>query len=66
MVQHADPATRATLIDALMGSMGNVIANNRTLDGLAEWMEVVVMQRHITTDIFNSSLMNSKSDVTSR
>ena len=39
MVQHADPATRATLIDALMVSIGSVIANNRTLDGLAEWME---------------------------
>ena len=39
MVQQADPATRATLIDALMVSIGSVIANNRTLDGIAEWME---------------------------
>lgn len=39
MVQDADQAERDTLLDALLVSMGGVINANRTLDGLAEWVE---------------------------
>lgn len=39
MVQHPDPATRDSLLDSLLASMGGVINANRTLDGLAEWVE---------------------------
>jgi hypothetical protein len=39
MVQHPDPATRDSLLDSLLASMGGVITANRTLDGLAEWVE---------------------------
>lgn len=39
MVQNPDPATRDSLLDSLLASMGGVINANRTLDGLAEWVE---------------------------
>lgn len=39
MVQNPDPAIRNTTIDALLVGIGSVINANRTLDGLAEWIE---------------------------
>ncbi len=39
MVQHPDPATRDALLDVLLVALSGVITTNRTLDGLAEWVE---------------------------
>lgn len=39
MVQHPDQAMRDSVVDALLGSIGGIITSNRSLDGLAEWME---------------------------
>lgn len=39
IVQDADQAQRDALLDSLLVSMGGVINANRTLDGLAEWVE---------------------------
>jgi len=39
MVQNPDPATRDTLLDTLLVALSGVITANRTLDGLAEWVE---------------------------
>ena len=39
MVQSPDPALRDSILDALLVSIGGVINANRTLDGLAEWIE---------------------------
>ena len=39
MVQNPDPALRDSTLDALLVSIGSVINANRTLDGLAEWVE---------------------------
>ena len=39
MVQNPDPALRDSTLDALLVSIGSVITANRTLDGLAEWIE---------------------------
>ncbi len=39
MVQDANPATRDSLLDALLAAVGGVIAADRTLGGLAEWVE---------------------------
>jgi hypothetical protein len=39
MVQNPDPAARDALLDVLLVALSGVITGNRTLDGLAEWME---------------------------
>jgi hypothetical protein len=39
MVQNPDPTIRNSTIDALLVGIGSVINANRTLDGLAEWVE---------------------------
>lgn len=39
LVQDPVPAARDSKIDALLVSIGTVLAANRTLDGLAEWVE---------------------------
>lgn len=39
MVQNPDPVIRDSTLDALLVSIGSVITANRTLDGLAEWVE---------------------------
>jgi hypothetical protein len=39
LVQNADSATRSNLLDALLVNIGSIINANRTLDGLAEWVE---------------------------
>jgi hypothetical protein len=39
MVQNPDSAARNTALDTLLVSIGSVINANRTLDGLAEWVE---------------------------
>jgi len=39
MVQNASPATRNSSLDGLLVAIGGVINANRTLDGLAEWVE---------------------------
>lgn len=39
MVQNPDPAIRDSTLDALLVSIGGIINANRTLDGLAEWVE---------------------------
>lgn len=39
LVQNADSATRSSLLDGLLVSIGGIINANRTLDGLAEWVE---------------------------
>lgn len=39
MVQNPDPTIRNSTIDALLVGIGSVINANRTLDGLAEWIE---------------------------
>lgn len=39
MVQTPDPTIRNSTIDALLVGIGSVINANRTLDGLAEWIE---------------------------
>ena len=39
MVQNPDPAARNTALDALLANVGAVVSANRTLDGLAEWIE---------------------------
>lgn len=39
MVQEANQAERDSLLDSLLVSMGGVLNANRTLDGLAEWVE---------------------------
>ena len=39
MVQNPNSATRDTALDALLVSISSVINTNRTLDGLAEWVE---------------------------
>ncbi len=39
MVQNPDSAARNTALDALLVNIGSVINANRTLDGLAEWVE---------------------------
>ncbi len=39
MAQNPDSATRDTSLDNLLASIGGIINANRTLDGLAEWME---------------------------
>ena len=37
--QNPDAATRDALLDVLLVALSGVIATNRTLDGLAEWVE---------------------------
>lgn len=39
MVQNGDSAARDKQLDALLVSIGGIITANRTLGGLAEWME---------------------------
>lgn len=39
LVQNADSSTRSNLLDALLINIGSIINANRTLDGLAEWVE---------------------------
>jgi hypothetical protein len=39
LVQNPDPATRDALLDVLLVALSGVITANRTLDGLAEWVE---------------------------
>jgi hypothetical protein len=39
MIQNAVSAARDTALDALLVSIGAIIAANRTLGGLAEWVE---------------------------
>jgi len=39
LVQNADSTTRSSLLDNLLVSIGSIINTNRTLDGLAEWVE---------------------------
>lgn len=39
MVQNAVSATRDTALDALLVNIGAIITANRTLGGLAEWVE---------------------------
>jgi hypothetical protein len=39
LVQNPDPATRDALLDVLLVALSGVITSNRTLDGLAEWVE---------------------------
>lgn len=39
MVQNPDPAARDALLDVVLVAISSVIAANRTLDGLAEWVE---------------------------
>ncbi len=39
LVQNADSSTRSSLLDNLLVSIGSIINANRTLDGLAEWVE---------------------------
>ena len=39
MVQNPDPAARDALLDGVLVAVSGVIAANRTLDGLAEWVE---------------------------
>ena len=39
MVQNPDPTIRNSTMDALLVGIGSVINANRTLDGLAEWIE---------------------------
>lgn len=39
LVQNADSATRSNLLDSLLVNIGGIINTNRTLDGLAEWVE---------------------------
>ena len=39
IVQNPNATTRDSALDALLVSIGSVINNNRTLDGLAEWVE---------------------------
>ena len=39
MVQNPDSATRDSLLDALLVSIGGIISTSRTLDGIAEWVE---------------------------
>jgi len=39
LVQNADSTTRSNLLDALLINIGSIINANRTLDGLAEWVE---------------------------
>jgi len=40
LVQNADSAARSNLLDTLLVNIGSIINANRTLDGLAEWVEV--------------------------
>jgi len=39
LVQNADSNARSNLLDNLLVSVGSIINANRTLDGLAEWVE---------------------------
>jgi hypothetical protein len=39
MAQNADSALRSSQIDSLLTSIGSIINANRSLDGLAEWLE---------------------------
>jgi hypothetical protein len=39
MVQNADSFARDITLDALLVNIGGIINANRTLDGLAEWVE---------------------------
>lgn len=39
MVQAPDADTRDSELDALLGAIGGIITGNRSLNGLAEWME---------------------------
>lgn len=39
MVQHPDEGKRSPMLDGLLISIGAIIGANRTLDGLAEWVE---------------------------
>lgn len=39
MAQNADASLRDTQIDSLLANIGSVINANRSLDGLAEWLE---------------------------
>ena len=39
MVQNADASQRSSQLDALLVSIGGVIAANRSLGGIAEWVE---------------------------
>lgn len=39
LVQNPDAATRDALLDVLLVALSGVITTNRTLDGLAEWVE---------------------------
>ena len=39
MVQDADSATRDSELDTLLGAIGGVITADRSLGGLAEWVE---------------------------
>ena len=39
LVQHPDPTARDAQLDVLLVALSTVITANRTLDGLAEWIE---------------------------
>ena len=39
VVQAGDPATRDAALDTLLASIGTVLAANRTLGGLCDWVE---------------------------
>lgn len=39
LVQNSDSNTRSILVDGLLANIGAIINVNRTLDGLAEWVE---------------------------
>lgn len=39
LVQHPDSAARDAQLDVLLVALSGVITTNRTLDGLAEWVE---------------------------
>ena len=38
-VQNADAGVRDSQLDSLLSAIGNIINNNRTLSGVAEWVE---------------------------
>ena|ERR1700722_1232408 len=39
LVQNPDPAARDSQLDTLLSNIGALITQNRSLGGLAEWME---------------------------
>lgn len=39
MVQYADPVQRSSQLDALLVGIGGVVTANRSLGGIAEWVE---------------------------